>query len=395
MGFRKCFSMALSSIVNNKMRSFLTMLGIIIGIAAVIILVSVMNGLTGEVTSTFQEMGTTTITVSIRSRGTTKKVEPQEMFDWVDSNPQLLTNASPSVTMSGTLKTSESGDDSITSSCTGVSESYRDIKDLKLSFGRFLQYIDCERELKTCVIGTYQALYFFNSASAALDKELKINGVPYKIVGVLEQTEDSTQSSADDIVYIPYTTASKSNGSDTISSYIVSALSEDVVTAAVASLKILLQEKIGDSDYYTVTSMLSMIDNMSSMMDSMGTVLIAIAAISLLVGGIGIMNIMLVSVTERTREIGIRKSLGAKHKHIMMQFVIEAGTVSCMGGVFGIILGCVVALVAGKVLDMAVEPSLGAIAVAFFVSVGIGVAFGFLPARKAAQLNPIDALKFE
>ena len=395
MGFRKCFAMALSSIINNKLRSFLTMLGIIIGIAAVIILVSVMNGLTGEMTSTFQEMGTTTITINIRSRGTTKKLEPQEMFDWIDSNSGVLTNASPSVTMSGTLKTSESGDDSITSSCTGVAESYRDIKDLKLSFGRFLQYIDCERELKTCVIGTYQALYFFNSASAALDKELKINGVPYKIVGVLEQTEDSTQSSADDVVYIPYTTASKSNGSSTVSSYIASAVSEDVVTAAVASLKMLLQDKIGDSDYYTVTSMLSMIDNMSSMMDSMGTVLIAIAAISLLVGGIGIMNIMLVSVTERTREIGIRKSLGAKHKHIMMQFVIEAGTVSCMGGIFGILLGCVVSSVAGKVLDMAVKPSLGAVAVAFLVSVGIGVAFGFLPARKAAQLNPIDALKFE
>lgn len=395
MGFRKCFSMALSSIINNKMRSFLTMLGIIIGIAAVIILVSVMNGLTGEVTSTFQEMGTNTITVSIRSRGTTKKADPEEMFDWIDSNPQLFANVSPNVTLSGTLKTSESGDDSITSSCTGVAESYQDIKNLELSFGRFLQYIDCERELKTCVIGTYQALYFFNSASAALDKELKINGVPYKIVGVLEQTEDSTQSSADDIVYIPYTTASKANGTDTISNYTVSAVSEDVVTAAVASLKVLLQDKIGDSDYYTVTSMLSMIDNMSSMMDSMGTVLIAIAAISLLVGGIGIMNIMLVSVTERTREIGIRKSLGAKHKHIMMQFVIEAGTVSCMGGVFGIILGCIVALGAGKLLDMAVVPSVGAVVVAFLVSVGIGVAFGFLPARKAAQLNPIDALKFE
>lgn len=395
MGFRKCFSMALSSIINNKMRSFLTMLGIIIGIAAVIILVSVMNGLTGEVTSTFQEMGTTTITVNIRQRGTTKKVEPQEMFDWMDNNQELFTSASPTVTLSGTLKTSDSGDDSLTSSCTGVSESYEDIKNLELSFGRFLQYIDCERELKTCVIGTYQALYFFNSASAALNKELKINGIPYKIVGVLEQTEDSTQSSADDVVYIPYTTASKASGTSTISSYIVSAVNENAVTSAVASLKVLLQDKIGDSDYYTVTSMLSMIDNMSSMMDSMGTVLIAIAAISLLVGGIGIMNIMLVSVTERTREIGIRKSLGAKHKHIMMQFVIEAGTVSCMGGIFGIILGCIVSLAAGKVLDMAVVPSVGAVALAFLVSVGIGVAFGFLPARKAAQLNPIDALKFE
>lgn len=395
MGFRKCFSMAVSSIVNNKMRSFLTMLGIIIGIAAVIILVSVMNGLTGQVTSTFQDMGTTTITVSIQSRATTKKVEPQEMFDWIDENPSLFQNVSPTVNLPATVKTADSGDDSLTSSCTGVAEDYEDIKKLELSFGRFLKYVDCERELKTCVIGTYQALYFFNSASAALDKQIKINGTPYTIVGVLEQQEDSTQSSEDDVIYIPYTTAAKAMNSSTIGSYTVSAVDEDHVTAAVASLKVLLQNKIGDSDYYTVTSMLSMIDNMSSMMDSMKTVLIAIAAISLLVGGIGIMNIMLVSVTERTREIGIRKSLGAKHKHIMMQFVIEAGTVSCLGGIFGIILGCIVSLIAGKVLDMTVVPSGGAVALAFGVSVAIGVAFGFLPAKKAAQLNPIDALKFD
>jgi putative ABC transport system permease protein len=395
MGFTKCFSMALSSIVNNKMRSFLTMLGIIIGIAAVIILVSVMNGLTSQVTSTFQDMGTKTISVSIRSRATTKTVEPQEMFDFIDENPDVFEYVSPNVTMSGTLKTSTSGDDTLSASCTGVSEQYSDMKNLQLAFGRFLQYIDCERELKTCVIGTYEALYFFNSASGALDQELKINGVPYKIVGVLEETEDSTQSSGDDVVYIPYTTALKANRTSTVSSYTVSAVNEDQVPTAVTELKAKLLEKIGDDDYYDVTSMLSMIDSMSSMMDSMGTVLIAIAAISLLVGGIGIMNIMLVSVTERTREIGIRKSLGAKHKHIMMQFVIEAGTVSCMGGIFGIILGCIVSLVAGKVLDMDIVPSVGAIGLAFGVSVGIGVVFGFLPARKAAQLNPIDALKFE
>ena len=154
MGFGKCFKMAISSIVNNKMRSFLTMLGIIIGIAAVIILVSVMNGLTGEVTSTFQEMGTKTISVSIRSRATTKKVEPQEMFDWIDEHPELFENVSPSVGMSGYLKTSDSGDDTVTSTRTGVSEHYRDMKDLTLSVGRFLEYVDCERELKTCVIGT-------------------------------------------------------------------------------------------------------------------------------------------------------------------------------------------------------------------------------------------------
>lgn len=394
MGIGKSFSMAISSIINNKMRSFLTMLGIIIGIMAVIVLVSVMNGLTGEVTDMFNEIGTTSITVSIQPRSI-KKLDPDDMFDWADQNPELFSRVSPNVTLSGTVKTSSSGDDSIMTSCRGVSENYIDMKDMTVAFGRFLQYIDCEREMKTCVIGTYQALYFFNSASGALNQELKINGVPYKIVGVLEETEDSTESSGDDIIYIPYTTAMKASGSTVVSSYTVMATSEDTVTPAVNSIKTLLNDKIGDSDYYTVTSMLSMIDTMTDIMNKMSMVLVAIAGISLLVGGIGIMNIMLVSVTERTREIGIRKSLGAKHKHIMTQFVMEAATVSCLGGIIGIILGSTLAVLAGKLLGMSTNPSVGAIGVAFGVSVAIGIAFGFLPARKAAQLNPIDALRYD
>lgn len=394
MGIGKSFSMAISSIINNKMRSFLTMLGIIIGIMAVIVLVSVMNGLTGEVTDMFNEIGTTSITVSIQPRSI-KKLDPDDMFDWADQNPELFSQVSPNVTLSGTVKTSSSGDDSIMTSCKGVSENYIDMKDMTVAFGRFLQYIDCEREMKTCVIGTYQALYFFNSASGALNQELKINGVPYKIVGVLEETEDSTESSGDDVIYIPYTTAMKASGSTVVSSYTVMATSEDMVTPAVNSIKTLLNDKIGDSDYYTVTSMLSMIDTMTDIMNKMSMVLVAIAGISLLVGGIGIMNIMLVSVTERTREIGIRKSLGAKHKHIMTQFVMEAATVSCLGGIIGIILGSTLAMLAGKLLGMSTNPSVGAIGVAFGVSVAIGIAFGFLPARKAAQLNPIDALRYD
>lgn len=394
MGLGKSFTMALSSILNNKMRSFLTMLGIIIGIAAVIILVSVMNGLTSMVTDTFEEIGTDTITVTVTPRST-KEVKPDEMFDFIDENPDLFSDVSPNVTMSATVKTSSSGDDSISASCTGVSENYADMKDIELSFGRFIQYIDCSKEEKVCVIGSYEALYFFNSSSAALNKSLKINGEPYKIVGVLEETEDSSQSSADDCIYIPYTVAAKRNFSSTVSNYTVTAVNKDKVTEAADKLEEFMEEKIGDSDYYNVISMLSMIEKMESMMDSMGAVLIAIAAISLLVGGIGIMNIMLVSVTERTREIGIRKSLGAKQKNIMVQFVMEAGTVSCIGGVIGIIIGSAFSLVAGNLLDLDVRPSVEAIIVAFAVSVGIGIVFGFLPAKKAAGLNPIDALRYE
>ncbi|MEE1224435.1 MAG: ABC transporter permease [Clostridia bacterium] len=394
MGLGKCFKMAISSIINNKMRSFLTMLGIIIGIAAVIILVSVMNGLTSMVTSTFEEIGVESITITVTPRAT-RSVSPEEMFEFVNENSDLYSNASPNVTLSGTLKTTSSGSDSITSRATGVAETYQEMKELELSFGRFIQYIDCEREEKVCVIGSYQALYFFNSASRALNQYLKINGEPYKIVGVLEETEDSSQSSADNCVYIPYTVAAKKSTISVINNYTVTAKSKDIVTKAAEKLEEFMEEKIGDSDYYTVTSMLSIIEQLDEMLNSMGMVLVAIAGISLLVGGIGIMNIMLVSVTERTREIGIRKSLGAKQRNIMTQFVMEAGTVSCIGGVIGIILGSVFSLMAGKLLDMDVKPSVEAIAVAFGVSVAIGIAFGFLPAKKAAQLNPIDALRHE
>ena len=210
---------------------------------------------------------------------------------------------------------------------------------------------------------------------------------------MLEEEAYSEESSSDDVIYIPYTTALDATSTDTVSSYTVDALSDEVVDEAKSTLESFLLELIGDSDYYTVTSMKEIIDEMTSMMDKMELVLIAIAGISLLVGGIGIMNIMLVSVSERTREIGIRKSLGAKHKHIMMQFVMESGVVSCIGGIIGIIIGASLAYLSGRLLDMDVVPSVGAVGLAFGVSVGIGVIFGFLPARKAAKLNPIDALR--
>lgn len=392
MKLGKSFMMALSSIVNNKLRSLLTMLGIIIGIAAVIILVSVMDGLTGEVTSTFDEFGTSSLTVNITARSI-KEVKPEELYEFTDSNSELFDGASPNITVSGQVKTPDSGDDSIMGKCTGVSEDYQKIQKLNLSFGRFLGYADSANKSYVAVIGSYQALYFFGSSSAALDETIRINGYPFTVIGVLEETEDSTQSSGDNAVYIPYTVAMDMSGTKVVSSYVVNAADDKLIDSAKSSLESFLLEKIGDSDYYSVTSMKAIVDSMMEMLDKMELVLVAIAAISLLVGGIGIMNIMLVSVSERTREIGIRKSLGAKHKHIMTQFVMESGVVSCIGGIIGIIIGSAVAVLAGKPLGMTITPSGNAIAVSFSVSVAIGLVFGFLPARKAAKLNPIDALR--
>ncbi len=392
MGLTKSFTMALSSIINNKVRSLLTMLGIIIGISSVIVLVSVMNGLTTEITNVFAEFGTTSLTTMITPR-TNKDIKPEELYDFIDQYPDLYNGMSPNITVSGQIKTPDSGDDTLSGSATGVSEDYYDIQKLELSFGRFISYEDCENDSKVAVIGSYQALYFFGLSSKAIGETIRINGIPYTIIGVLEEEADSAESSSDDVVYIPYTAALEANGTNVISSYTVNAAEDEVVDEAKSTLESFLLEKIGDSDYFTVTSLKAIVDEMMSMMDKMEMVLVAIAGISLLVGGIGIMNIMLVSVSERTREIGIRKSLGAKHKHIMMQFVMESGTVSCIGGIIGIIMGVSCAYLFGRLLDMEVIPSLGAVGLAFGVSVGIGVVFGFLPARKAAKLNPIDALR--
>ena len=392
MGLGKSFQMAISSIINNKVRSLLTMLGIIIGIAAVIILISVMNGLTSEVSSVFSEFGTTSLNTNIRSRPNVE-VTPEELYEFADEHPDLYSGVTPNMTLSGEFKTPDAGDDTVSVSAKGVSEDYYDIQKLELCFGRFITYQDCENKSNVAVIGSFQALYYFGSCEAALDKTVRLNGKPYTVIGVLEEQEDSTESSSDNAMYIPYTTMMKVTSTGTVSSYIVNAKSDEVVYEAKSALEAYLLEAVGDDDYYTVTSFQSIIDSMLEMMDKMEMVLVAIAGISLLVGGIGIMNIMLVSVSERTREIGIRKSLGAKHKHIMMQFVMESGVVSCIGGIIGIIIGVIFSLLAGSALQMSVSPSMGAIALAFGVSVGIGGVFGFLPARKAAKLNPIDALR--
>lgn len=391
MGVGKCFKMAMSTIWSSKVRSFLTMLGIIIGIAAVIILVSLMGGLTQQLTDMFAEIGTNTIQVSITPRNG-KKVDPDEFYKFAEDNENLIADVSPYITITGTLKC---GTENETGSVSGVSESFNEMKMMKVEQGRFIQYSDIASKSKTCVIGTYQEEKFFGKGQA-LGKKLKLNGVPLTVVGVFEQKEDSSSGSSDDAVYIPYTTAIKLGKSSVVTVYSVNSVDEEHVDAATSAIKQFLNKKMGDENYYMVISMKEMIERMSTMMNSMQTVLVCIAGISLLVGGIGIMNIMLVSVTERTREIGIRKSLGAKQKNIMMQFVIEAGTVSCIGGVIGIILGALVAVGAGKLLlKSTITPSVTSIIVAFSVSVAIGIGFGYLPAKKAAQLNPIDALRYD
>ena len=397
MNFLESFKMAFSNIRASKMRSFLTMLGIIIGVGAVIVIVGLGNGMQIYMTEQFESMGTNTLSVSIMGRGSGRTVSVDQMYEIVEENPEYLERISPTVTMQTSVKIGTKTPSY--TSVTGVSEDYFLIKDYTVQQGRGLQYVDMLKRNKVCVVGSYLNREYFGGQ--ALGQTLKLGGTPFTIVGVLEEAADSTEASTDDAVYLPYSTASRLSYTGNINSYTLTVTDVDNAAASKEVVENALYEIFDDENAYMVISMAEMLDMMSDMLNVMITILAVIAGISLVVGGIGIMNIMLVSVSERTREIGIRKALGAKERFIMSQFVIEADTTSALGGVVGILLGEALSSVATVLItslmqvEMAVTPSAASILMAVGISVGIGILFGYLPAKKAALLNPIDALRYE
>ena len=392
MSLLETFQMAIKNILSSKMRTFLTILGIIIGVCAVIVIVGLGNGMQGYIEDSFADMGTDSLTVQILGRGSSRSVSEEQMYALVEDNPDLFKEISPTVTMMGALKI---GSDTIsTSSITGVSEDYFDMKGYEVAQGRGLDYVDMNARKKVCIVGQYLNMAYFGGN--AVGQTLKINGTTFTVVGVMAQKgSELEEGGTDDCVFLPYSTAARLSFTGTISSYTITVQDTDQISQAKTTLENALYEIFEDDDAYTVGSMAEMVEEMNSMVNMVIYILAGIAAISLVVGGIGIMNIMLVSVTERTREIGIRKALGAREGAIMRQFVIEAGTTSALGGVIGIVFGSAVAVIAGKIIGINASPSVSAIALSFGVSVFIGVFFGFMPANKAAKLNPIDALRYD
>ena len=397
MSFLETFQLSLKNIWGSKMRTFLTMLGIIIGVTAVIVIVGLGNGMQGYIEDSFADMGTDSLTVMILGRGSSHSVSEGQMYELVEENQDTLKLISPTVSVSFSPKI---GSDTTSSSVTGVSEDYFAMKGYDIAQGRGLQYMDMENRAKVCVIGQYLNMAYFGGN--AVGQTLKVGPNTLTVVGVMAaETDDLEEGGTDDCVFLPYSTAARMSFTGTIGNYTITVQDKDNISGAIAVVENALYQIFEDDDAYNVSSMSEMLDTMNSMVNMIIYILAAIAAISLVVGGIGIMNIMLVSVTERTREIGIRKALGAKEGTIMRQFVIEAATTSALGGVLGILLGFGLSSVATVVITnileakLTVSPSMGAVLLAFGVSTGIGIVFGYLPAKKAARLNPIDALRYE
>lgn len=383
--------MAWKSVVSNKMRSFLTMLGIIIGVASLIVLVSIAGGATNSVTDQISSMGTNLLTVSIQD----DKENPLRLSELSEiADGEAISMTAP---IAQTNATAKSGYTSESVTVYGTTASYCEIQGLELETGRFLKTTDVDNHTYAVVLNEYAATELVGRANA-VGETIALNGREFQIVGVLQEEDDTVGSTSDRLeAYIPFTTLTRlaDNVLYVTSFYAASANEESMDQAEAALTEKMLARFDQDEDAFTIINQSALMETMSSVTNTLAIMLGGIAAISLVVGGIGIMNIMLVSVTERTREIGIRKAIGAGRGSIMLQFMIEALLLSLMGCVIGILLSWIILQIAGMVVtDMTFSISGPVVGVAALFSATIGMVFGIYPANKAAKKPPIDALRF-
>ena len=389
--FRESLKMSWQNIVHNKMRSFLTILGIVIGVAAIIALITTVQSVITEVNSQFDDLGANTLMV--QAQGTALKMGLTDK-DFEDLQAvEGIAGASP--TVSAYLDIAQNGVVKENVSIQGKNELYFARNPDVVKAGRGLNILDVENKNRVCLISETLENDLFDSESA-VGHTLRLGGIAYTIVGVTASSTDMTSMlmGTGDGIIVPYKNAMSLAGVSHIMAvemYMEDGADTDAVIDDVEA--VLGQAFNYKADSFAVTNMESLLDMMHDMQNMMQTMLAGIASIALLVGGIGIMNMMLVSVTERTTEIGLRKALGAQPKRIQMQFLTEAIFLSLFGGIIGIVVGLLICLLVARACDEGFAISLSAIALGVGFSVLVGVVFGLAPARKASRLNPIDALR--
>ncbi len=395
MKFSKLVKMALSSILANKMRSFLTMLGIIIGISSVIALVGMGQGTKQDVASQISSLGTNLITVNIMGRRSIT-VTTSELNE-LKKKPGIK-DIAPSASQQNATVKSESSSKSTTTSIEGCVPSSATIRKLSVSSGRFITQDDVDSRYRVAVIGTDAADTLFGSTDV-VGEEVNINGSIFSIVGVLATQGGSGQDSPDDKIIVPLSVVQRLFKISEIKTFYVEAESQNSVSEAKGYLQLFLNNKFSssssESTNYRIMDQSSLLETATSTSDSMSTMLSGVAAISLLVGGIGIMNIMLVSVIERTKEIGIRKAIGAKRITILLQFLLESASISTFGGILGVLGGYAAAYIMKTFFNTSVVISSNVVLGSFLFSIIVGIVFGVYPANKASKLSPIEALRFE
>ena len=386
------FKEAIKNIISNKLRSSLTALGLIIGITSVILLVGIGNGASRNVTSAVKSLGTGTLTVSINSDSETS-LEYTQLDDIL--NISGVESVAPYKTVSGTI--SKGSSSSRGSSILATTPSYFKIMNLGITDGRILSNIDLNNTSKVCLIGTTLASSLFEGVKSKdiVGQSVNIDGEQFTVIGVLTKMGSSMGNNIDSTLIIPFTSAKYLKSDNSINTLYVKVTDENYISRVTTLIENYISRTLEiEEDYYTVSSQDSMLDTMSDINSTLSLLLGGIAGISLIVGGIGVMNVMLVSVTERTKEIGIRKALGAKRKDILIQFLVESLILCLLGGFIGIGLGLAIGFIL-QTFGFNFTTNTALIIIAFASSAFIGLVFGIFPAYKASKLNPIDALRTE
>lgn len=405
MNYINLFKVALKAISNNKFRSFLSMLGIIIGVAAVIIMMAIGQGSKQSIRENISQMGTNLIMIrpgadmrgGVRQDPSAMQTLKQEDYDAILQDKKYITYVSPEVTASGQVIY---GANNTSTSLYGENTDYLNIKQWVVESGDCFTEEDIRKSAKVCLVGKTIVDELFPNGNDPIGKTIRFKSIPFRIIGVLKSKGyNSWGMDQDNVMIAPYTTVMKRILAQTFFTSInCSALTEEMTDQAIDELTNILRTrhklKDADDDDFTIRSQQEMMDTMSNTMDSITIILVVAAAFSLIVAGIGIMNIMLVSVTERTKEIGLRMSVGARGIDISSQFLIESIMISVTGGILGIIVGWAGTLACAS-FNLPVSIPVWSIILSFAVCTLIGILFGFFPARKAASMDPIEALRYE